>query len=56
MGEQIRDYLFVQDVADAFVELLESDVSGPINIASGQAITLKDIVMRAGARSLDGRT
>ena len=52
-GLQIRDYLFVQDVADAMVALLESDVSGPINIASGQAITLKDIVMRAG--SLLGR-
>ena len=47
-GLQIRDYLFVQDVADAMVALLESDVSGPINIASGQAITLRDIVTRAG--------
>jgi nucleoside-diphosphate-sugar epimerase len=47
-GLQIRDYLFVQDVADAMVALLESDVSGPINIGSGQAITLKEIVTRAG--------
>jgi nucleoside-diphosphate-sugar epimerase len=47
-GLQIRDYLFVQDVADAMVALLESDVTGPINIGSGQAITLREIVTRAG--------
>ncbi|MCT7987729.1 NAD-dependent epimerase/dehydratase family protein [Laspinema olomoucense] len=43
-GNQIRDFLYVKDVADAFVNLLESPVSGPINIASGQAVTLKDII------------
>jgi nucleoside-diphosphate-sugar epimerase len=47
-GRQIRDYLYVQDVADAFVELLESDVAGPINVASGRPIALKDIVERIG--------
>jgi nucleoside-diphosphate-sugar epimerase len=47
-GRQIRDYLYAGDVADAFVRLLESDVTGPINIASGQAISLKDIVNRIG--------
>src|SRR5687767_98953 len=46
-GGQIRDYLFVQDVADAFVALLESDVAGPMNIASGHPITLREIVERA---------
>ena len=54
-GNQVRDYLYVQDVADAFVELLESDVSGPINIASGQAITIRAIVERA-AELLDRRS
>ncbi len=47
-GRQIRDYLYADDVADAFVRLLESDVSGPINVASGRAIALKDIVNRIG--------
>ena len=42
-GNQIRDYLFVEDVANAFVTLLESDIKGPINIASGKPIVLKDI-------------
>jgi nucleoside-diphosphate-sugar epimerase len=47
-GQQIRDYLFAGDIADAFVALLESDVAGPINIASGRAVALKDIVLRIG--------
>lgn len=43
-GEQIRDYLHVEDVADAFVALLESDVTGPVNIGSGRPIALKDVI------------
>jgi nucleoside-diphosphate-sugar epimerase len=47
-GNQVRDYLYAGDVADAFTVLLESDVTGPINIASGRAIRLRDIVERIG--------
>ncbi len=47
-GNQVRDYLFAGDVADAFVALLESDVTGPINIASGRAIRLKEIALTIG--------
>lgn len=47
-GRQVRDYLYAADVADAFVTLLESDVTGPINIASGQAVPLRHIVNRIG--------
>ena len=43
-GNQIRDFLHVEDVASAFVSLLESNVEGTINIASGQLITLKTII------------
>lgn len=43
-GKQIRDYLHVQDVADALVTLLASDVVGPVNIGSGIPVTIKDIV------------
>lgn len=50
-GRQVRDYLFVEDVADALVRLLESDVTGPINIASGQAITLRDIISEIGQQT-----
>ena len=51
-GNQIRDYLHVQDVADAFVALLGSNVQGPVNIASGRPVTIKSIVCKI-ARNLD---
>ena len=43
-GNQIRDFMYVEDVADAFVALLESDVQGALDIASGQAVTLKEFI------------
>lgn len=45
-GEQIRDFLYVQDVADAFDALLDSDVTGEVNIASGNRISLKEIALQ----------
>jgi nucleoside-diphosphate-sugar epimerase len=50
-GEQVRDFLHVQDVADAFVALLESDVSGPVNVASGHPVSLKDIVYKIAGKA-----
>jgi len=47
-GEQIRDYLFVDDVARAFVELVEGDARGAYNVASGQPVRLKELALRAG--------
>ncbi|MBI4093791.1 NAD(P)-dependent oxidoreductase [Candidatus Kaiserbacteria bacterium] len=44
-GEQERDFLYVQDVADAFAALLDSDVQGAVNIASGKPIKLKDLAL-----------
>jgi len=43
-GEQIRDFLYVKDVADAFVTLLEQRDQGPFNIASGSPRPIKDII------------
>jgi len=43
-GEQIRDFLYVQDAADALVALLDSDITGPVNIASGVPVTLKQVI------------
>ncbi len=45
-GNQIRDYMYVEDVADAFVRLLDSDLQGPVNIASGKPVRLKHIISR----------
>lgn len=47
-GRQIRDFLYVVDVASAFVSLLESDVRGPVNIASGIPLVLKDVITQIG--------
>lgn len=43
-GNQIRDFMHVEDVARAFVALLDSSIQGPINIASGQNLSLKNIL------------
>jgi nucleoside-diphosphate-sugar epimerase len=43
-GLQIRDFMHVQDVADAFAAILASDITGTINIASGADHTIRDIV------------
>lgn len=43
-GNLIRDYLYVEDVADAFVSLLISEIEGVVNIASGQPVAIRDLV------------
>lgn len=45
-GNQIRDFLHVHDVAAAFVALLSSHVTGAVNVASGQLVSLKDVIFR----------
>lgn len=50
----IRDYSHAEDVASAFVSLLDSKLEGPVNIGSGESATLHDIVETI-ARKLDGR-
>lgn len=46
-GEQIRDYLYVKDAGEALAALLDSDVEGSVNVASGKPIVLKDLIMTA---------
>jgi nucleoside-diphosphate-sugar epimerase len=43
-GQQIRDFLYVRDAADALVALLDSDVLGPVNIASGVPVAVREVV------------
>ena len=47
-GEQVRDFLYVEDIADAFVSLLESEVQGAVNIASGKPTAVKEIICEIG--------
>jgi nucleoside-diphosphate-sugar epimerase len=46
-GNQLRDFMHVEDVASAFVALLDSAVEGPVNIASGRPAPLREIVLAA---------
>jgi nucleoside-diphosphate-sugar epimerase len=47
-GNQVRDFLYVKDVADAFVALLDSAVEGGVNIASGEPKTIRAVVETIG--------
>jgi nucleoside-diphosphate-sugar epimerase len=49
-GRQIRDFLYVQDVADAIAALLVSSVTGAINIASGQPTPLQRVILTIAAQ------
>ena len=46
-GNQMRDFMHVEDVATAFVELLDSTVQGAVNIASGRPLAVREIVLMA---------
>lgn len=46
-GRQVRDFLHAADVASAFVALLDSAIEGPVNIASGAPVTLREVVLAA---------
>ena len=47
-GKQIRDFLHVEDVAAAIWTVARSDLSGPVNIGSGQPVAVRDIVTQIG--------
>jgi UDP-glucose 4-epimerase len=42
-GAQKRDYIFVGDVIDACMLSLKKEVTGTLNIGSGQSVTIKEI-------------
>ncbi|WP_171230516.1 NAD(P)-dependent oxidoreductase [Ruegeria sp. HKCCA4008] len=43
-GRQERDFLHVDDLALAVSRLLETDVTGPVNVASGTAIQVRKLI------------
>jgi nucleoside-diphosphate-sugar epimerase len=45
-GRQVRDFLHVADVGDAFAALLDSEVEGAVNVASGEGVPVSDVVQR----------
>jgi nucleoside-diphosphate-sugar epimerase len=46
-GEQLRDFLCSVDAGEALAALLDSHVTGPVNIGSGQPIRLRELVVQA---------
>ncbi|MBA1158185.1 NAD-dependent epimerase/dehydratase family protein [Microvirga mediterraneensis] len=47
-GRQIRDFLHVDDVANAFVVLLNSEANGAFNIGMGEPVRLSEIAQTLG--------
>jgi nucleoside-diphosphate-sugar epimerase len=43
-GKQLRDFMYVSDVAGALVALLASKVQGVVNIASGKPLSVKTLI------------
>jgi nucleoside-diphosphate-sugar epimerase len=43
-GEQVRDFLHVEDVATAVGAVALSGLQGPVNIGSGQPVTIRSVV------------
>jgi nucleoside-diphosphate-sugar epimerase len=48
-GEQRRDFLHVEDVASALCAVATGDLTGPVNVGSGSAASLKEIASTIGA-------
>lgn len=49
-GNQIRDFLYVEDVASAFVALLFNNSQGVVNIGSGNPVSLREVVGKIGEK------
>jgi len=47
-GRQVRSFLHVADVGEAFAAVLDSELEGPVNIGSGERVSLADLVDRIG--------
>lgn len=47
-GRQVRDFIYVDDAAAAFAALLDSPVEGAVNIATGRAGPLHELIMFIG--------
>jgi nucleoside-diphosphate-sugar epimerase len=46
-GDQVRDYLHVDDVAAALAAIALGAADGVVNVASGRAVTVREIVLAA---------
>jgi nucleoside-diphosphate-sugar epimerase len=44
LGEQVRDFLYAPELAEAFSALTLSGVEGPVNMASGEPMPVRDLI------------
>jgi nucleoside-diphosphate-sugar epimerase len=49
-GRQVRSFLHVADVGAAFAALLDSRLVGPVNVGSGEAVSIGELALRIGAQ------
>jgi nucleoside-diphosphate-sugar epimerase len=49
-GTQLRDFLHVTDAAGALAAVLDSEFVGPVNIASGHPVAVRDVVAAIATR------
>lgn len=47
-GDQVRDLLYVEDLAEAFAALVASDAEGTFDLGSGEPIRLGEVISRLG--------
>jgi nucleoside-diphosphate-sugar epimerase len=50
-GRQIRSFLHVADVGEAFARLLDSGLRGPVNIGSAERVSIADLVRLIGVHA-----
>jgi nucleoside-diphosphate-sugar epimerase len=49
-GEQLRDFIYVDDLAQMIAAVLESELTGAVNLASGEARSLRSVIEHVADR------
>ena len=49
-GLHVRDFLYVEDVGSALAALVDSALTGVVNVASGTGVPVRDVVLGLQAR------
>jgi nucleoside-diphosphate-sugar epimerase len=48
-GRQVRDFIYVEDVARAFAAVLDSSYEGAVNIGTGEGVTIAEVAQAAAS-------
>ncbi len=47
-GSPIRDFIYSEDVADGMIHMVENKINSPVNLASGNGVTIREIAEIVG--------